>query len=184
LKAIEARRRIEAAKLGWERRKQKALEEAFKEAEKKRQARIGNVPSIALRNLMTDPRWLDGSYHVFEDGTEEGQLVCAPGPPEQIRDRVIEVEQATLVIIRKEPVWIQIGIISIPIDIGDRDLDQYEKFWGRVITLTFPRKAIYIAESFVACREIAENMLAAGFKILGVVVRTTFGERPDRYEER
>lgn len=180
-KVLERQRRAEAAKLGWSRKRQRQLAESFREVAERRQPEAG--PSPALRSLMTDPRWLDGSYHQFEDGSQQGQIVAAPGPPEEIRDRLIELETAVSQIVGVEPVWEQVGITAMPPKMTEEELDRYDEFGGQLLTLTYPRSADNIGASFVGARAIAENMLEAGFRITGLVVRTTFGDRPERYEQ-
>lgn len=176
-KKLDQQRRSEAAKLGWKKRRQKKLEKAFEETARKRTVEEG--PSPALRSLFTDPRWLDGSWHQFEDGKEEGQIITAPGPDPA--ERLIEVEQAVSNIIRDEPVWVQVGVQHMPESIEDEDLDRYDKYGGQLLTLTYPRKAVEVGAVFLGAREIATNLINAGFKITGLVVRVVFGERPERF---
>lgn len=175
-KRLDKQRRSEAAKLGWQRHKQRALGKAFDEIERARKPEAG--PSPALRSLFTDPRWLDGSWHQFEDGTEEGQITIPAGPDPHVR--LIETERAIAAIIYPEPVWTQIGANAMPLD--DTAWDRYEEMEGKILTLTYPRKAQFIADIFLGARKIVKHLRESGYKIIALIVRVTFGDRPERYE--
>lgn len=169
-KSDEKRKRSEAAKLGWERRK------ARQAAEAKANRQYPDGPTQELKDLFLSPRWLDGSWHEFKDGTQEGQiLVSAGGDP---RATFLWLEKETAKVIRFEPVWVAIGVRADPPD--DHQFDRYEELDGEIITLTYPRKSEFIGDLFLSAREIAANLMDHEFEITVLVIQVTYGERPER----
>lgn len=175
---LAKKRRSEAAKLGWEKRRQRKLQAALEEAQQAR-AVLGPGPGPEVRSLFTDPRWLDGSWHVFDDGSMQGQIIVPPGGDP--RSRFIELEQAIAPTVESAPsLWVQAGVQARPPNLDDAAWDRYDKYGGSLVTLTYPRRSENTAAVFVGAREIADNLLGAGFKLTGLIVRVTFGPRPDR----
>lgn len=173
-KALTEKRREQANKL-WEERRKLAAEISKHKRSK------AEGPSPFLRSLFKSGDWFRSGWYRFPDtGEEEGQIeVPAGGQP---RARSVELEQFLLPLIVNEPVWIQCGVTARPPgQMSADDLARYEKYAGMQMVLTFPRAVENAPLAFVGMREVIDNMRGAGFRIMTLVVRLSFGERPARY---
>jgi hypothetical protein len=106
------------------------------------------------------------------------------GPEEDVRDRLIALEEAVAPIIGREPVWVEVGITARPEGMSREDWDRYEDIQGAVGATTYPRRAEDIGAVFVSAREIAENMMGSDYDLASLVIRVSSGTRPIRERKK
>lgn len=171
---LERKRRSEAAKRGWAKRRQRALAKAFDEAQRNREQKP--QPSDTVKAIFTDARWLDASWNVFLNGDQAGQFITPAG--REPRMRLLEVESAIADTMKPEPAWIQVGIVAMKPDMTAEDWDRYDEIDNNALAMTYPYKAYRIATCFLGARNIATNLIEAGWEVSAIVVRVTYGDKP------
>ena len=171
-KAAETKaKRAEAARKGWERRKQDKLKREAA-ARAKWQARRKQIAPL-ITFFEQGMWWVSGWWEDFGSGNEgEGQGL-AGATNDNFEDRLLDIGGGAIAVADDLPpgevVWWSAGVVFS--GLGE---DDYSRYGGESTIMTYARRASALPLLLRAAAEIGENLVGVGGKISGIIIAASY----------